>query len=90
MLLYDLTSTYLGVRRRRDVCDIYRRGMVMLRRAFKESQRKNGEMLTVFHNPRMPIGEQPRPNSSSILTPVLTVRAPEKRLFIAGSFKAGK
>ena len=41
--------------------DIYRRGMVMLRRAFEENQRKNIETLAVFHNPRVPVGEQPRP-----------------------------
>lgn len=31
--------------------EIYRRGMVMLRRAFEENQRKNIEVLAVFHNP---------------------------------------
>jgi predicted ABC-type ATPase len=41
--------------------DIYRRGMVMLRRAFEENQRKNIEILAVFHNPRVPVGDQPRP-----------------------------
>ena len=38
--------------------------MVMLRRAFEENQRKNIKILAVFavfHNPRVPVGEQPRP-----------------------------
>jgi predicted ABC-type ATPase len=41
--------------------DIYRRGMAMLRRAFEENQTKNIEVLAVFHNPRVPVSEQPRP-----------------------------
>lgn len=41
--------------------DIYRRGMAMLRRAFEENQRKNIEILAVFHNPRVPVGSNPQP-----------------------------
>ncbi len=41
--------------------DIYRRGMGMLRRAFEENLSGNVDILTVFHNGRVPIGEQPRP-----------------------------
>ena len=35
--------------------------MVMLRRAFEENQRKNIKILAVFHNPRVPVSEQPQP-----------------------------
>ena len=41
--------------------DIYRRGIVMLRPAFSENQRMNIKILADFHNPRVPIGEQPQP-----------------------------
>ena len=41
--------------------DIYSRGMAMLRRAFEENQRGSIEVLAVFHNPRVPVGHEPRP-----------------------------
>lgn len=41
--------------------DIYRRSMGMLRRAFDESQMQNIDVLAVFDNPRVPVGELPRP-----------------------------